>query len=82
MGWHLELLSNGNYNLKNDNNVIAEIIEQETIEDTDKLAYLINSAPILLDAILKIKAELLRCDMLDERTEQFIEHTISQTKKP
>ena len=41
-------------------------------------AQLIATAPELLDGLCKVKAELLRCDILDERTEKFIDGLISK----
>lgn len=50
------------------------ITESEAIAN----AHLIASAPEMLEALVRIKAELLRCDILDEKTEKFIDAVVAK----
>lgn len=47
-------------------------------EENKANAQLIATAPEMLEALVTIKAELLRCDILDERTEKFIDDVVSK----
>lgn len=41
-------------------------------------AQLIATAPEMLEGLIKIKSELLRCDILDDQTEKFIDALVNK----